>query len=1157
MDALRLRPPVHHGADPGVAGSAAPRSPARSGGRSARHGPCSAAPEPGCGRPCSPPKPVEPMTPRDAPRYHRGAVVDGVDRGAMVGRASELAPCRRPRRGGGRTRSTVIIGGEAGIGKSRLVASLADNAREGGAYVLGGACLPAGSGAIPYAPFVEALRGLTRSVEPARLAALLGPARNEVGAAPPRGGDADRGRADAGSNSTAPARRRLFEADPRRRRAPGAQRPVVLVIEDIQWADDGTRGLLGVPVAQSARRPGAAPGHVPDRRARSSRSGPRLRRRARAGRVGRTDRPPRGSIVATSSRSCGRLGPASSGGHRRRGHGPDRREPVLRRAARGDTRRDEHGRDLPPELRDVLVARLSGLPETTRSASCAPRPRRGRRVDEALLAAVLEVPPQSVADALRPAISQGILVDADRVDDGWAAIRSATRSWPRSPNDELLHGERDRLHAAFGGELERRGEVGGVAGDAGRARVPLGRGARRGACRPGTGRRRGRRRAGLCLRRGSTPLRAGPRAVGRRGRAVRPRGHRPDQGDAAGRRMRRADRRLRAGRRIRPRRDRRGGGGGTDGHPGAPSDPNRLGALHERLRWYLWEAGDRAAAQAAVDEALRLIPAEPPTAPAHPGPRPGRRAAPARGRPASVPRRWPARRSAWPRSRRAYPRRRSPSASSAGRGGDRGRRPGDRHVPQGDGHRGATGRRRGHRARPRQPRRAARPGRSVRGLARGGSRRICDRATARRAADLRGRAPRARGEGPVRPWSMGRGRGGGRRGARARSDRPSRRLAAHEPRPRRHEPGPVRRRGRSTFVRRATSRRGAGGDSPTGGARWRPRRSWLRGKVGCRQSGPPWPRRCGVDGPRHPARSGARVARLARTPGGGRRGGDGQGPPGRRGPARHRGARQPGRRERTAQRRRPRVHDGSAASGRRRAVPDRARAHRRAAGSRRGAQHRGGLGRAREAGPAAYARFRAAEAVLATNGDRAVAAASPCALPTRPRPPRSRAAAQRDRTPGPPRPDRARRPPDVRGAPPITTRPDGARARGHPARRGRPVEPADRRRRCSSPARPRASTSRTSWASSASRTGSRRRPWPIDSGWTNTEHRATDPRRNRRAGPLPSGTRPGSRSDSDGQGRRASIQTSRWSDDGTGNPVPVRSTNGSSAVGQKTPSRRS
>ena len=95
-------------------------------------------------------------------------MVDRVDRGALIGRGAEEA--RLDAALGAAVAglgSTVIVGGEAGIGKTRLVGLVAATARGRGATVLSGACLPAGSGAIPYAPFVEALRELTRSVEPA------------------------------------------------------------------------------------------------------------------------------------------------------------------------------------------------------------------------------------------------------------------------------------------------------------------------------------------------------------------------------------------------------------------------------------------------------------------------------------------------------------------------------------------------------------------------------------------------------------------------------------------------------------------------------------------------------------------------------------------------------------------------------------------------------------------------------------------------------------------------------------------------------------------------------------------------------------------------------------------------------------------------------
>jgi tetratricopeptide (TPR) repeat protein len=44
------------------------------------------------------------------------------------------------------------------------------------------------------------------------------------------------------------------------------------------------------------------------------------------------------------------------------------------------------------------------------------------------------------------------------------------------------------------------------------------------------------------------------------------------------------------------------------------ADPTRAAGLHDRLRWYLWESGDRAAAARAIDEAERLVPASPPSA---------------------------------------------------------------------------------------------------------------------------------------------------------------------------------------------------------------------------------------------------------------------------------------------------------------------------------------------------------------------------------------------------------------------------------------------------------------------------------------------------------------------------------------------------------------
>ena len=70
----------------------------------------------------------------------------------------------------------MLVGGEAGIGKTRLVEEFAGRVRARGARVLTGECLGIGDGGLPFAPFVAALRELVRGVAPEDLAALLGPA---------------------------------------------------------------------------------------------------------------------------------------------------------------------------------------------------------------------------------------------------------------------------------------------------------------------------------------------------------------------------------------------------------------------------------------------------------------------------------------------------------------------------------------------------------------------------------------------------------------------------------------------------------------------------------------------------------------------------------------------------------------------------------------------------------------------------------------------------------------------------------------------------------------------------------------------------------------------------------------------------------------------
>jgi hypothetical protein len=92
-----------------------------------------------------------------------------VTTGRFVGRTQELARLRQLlARAADGPPLLVLLGGEAGVGKTRLAEQLAATARGQGVRVLGGGCVPLGEEGLPFAPVVEALRGPDRPAGPSR-----------------------------------------------------------------------------------------------------------------------------------------------------------------------------------------------------------------------------------------------------------------------------------------------------------------------------------------------------------------------------------------------------------------------------------------------------------------------------------------------------------------------------------------------------------------------------------------------------------------------------------------------------------------------------------------------------------------------------------------------------------------------------------------------------------------------------------------------------------------------------------------------------------------------------------------------------------------------------------------------------------------------------
>src|SRR5919109_840800 len=133
----------------------------------------------------------------------------------------------------------VALGGEAGLGKTRLASELARRAKALDFEVLWGACSEADL-TLPYLPLVEALGNYLSHQDAERLAASLGGARRELAQLFPQlADDAVPPFGDPGQ-----AKLRLFEAVVALLARPARERGLLLVLEDIHWADSATRELV-------------------------------------------------------------------------------------------------------------------------------------------------------------------------------------------------------------------------------------------------------------------------------------------------------------------------------------------------------------------------------------------------------------------------------------------------------------------------------------------------------------------------------------------------------------------------------------------------------------------------------------------------------------------------------------------------------------------------------------------------------------------------------------------------------------------------------------------------------------------------------------------------------------------------------------------------
>ncbi len=172
------------------------------------------------------------------------SALGGLVRGRLVGRDREIEGLRRAWSAAAAGRGgMVLISGEPGSGKTRLARELVDYARITGGAALQGGCYEL-EAATPYLPFVEALRTWVHGSSDDELRAAVGDAGTEISRLAPELAGRIGPFPDGPALSAAEQRLRLFDGVARCFFKLAQRAGLLLFLDDLQWADQASLGLL-------------------------------------------------------------------------------------------------------------------------------------------------------------------------------------------------------------------------------------------------------------------------------------------------------------------------------------------------------------------------------------------------------------------------------------------------------------------------------------------------------------------------------------------------------------------------------------------------------------------------------------------------------------------------------------------------------------------------------------------------------------------------------------------------------------------------------------------------------------------------------------------------------------------------------------------------
>ena len=340
--------------------------------------------------------------------------------------------------------AALLIGGEAGVGKTRLISEFAGEARAAGARVLIGGCLELGADGLPFGPFTAMLRDLVRDIGADELVGMLpgsDRATRELARLLPElaGGQTADDAASALRNA-GEARARLFEEFLTLLERLAAAQPLVLVVEDAHWADRSSRDLIAFLIGYQRALANVliAVTFRSDELHRTHPLRPLLAELTRIDWVERTELP------RLSRGQAEELAAAVLGGF------PDRAlTDALYERAEGNPLFTEEllacpdGCSLIPDsLADLLQQAVRRLPEDTQEVLRIASAGSGA-TSHTLLARVTGRTEDELTAAIRPAVTGNVLVTTA---DGYAFRHALIRE---AVHEDLLPGEHSQVHTKF------------------------------------------------------------------------------------------------------------------------------------------------------------------------------------------------------------------------------------------------------------------------------------------------------------------------------------------------------------------------------------------------------------------------------------------------------------------------------------------------------------------------------------------------------------------------------------------------------------------------------------------------------------------------------------------------------------------------------------